>query len=213
MEQFVRPTLVTITGGTCSGKTFLRSQLELQENFGWERIVSTTTRPARAGEREGYDYYFIDEAESLKLEQQGLFAELVTYRGVRYGVTVNEMFNRFAHVNAATVVLEPEGVEMYKRVCRKLGLDIFKIYVTVPDELKLDRLRKRLGENIMADVDFDQAKAEYDSRKAAINGPERNWIVSNTWDAVVPGDDVEKAIGMIRLCVEWRNKRVSYGAN
>ena len=45
-------------------------------------IVLYTTRPIRAGEQEGVEYYFIDDARLKKLEQSGRVIEVRTYQTV-----------------------------------------------------------------------------------------------------------------------------------
>ena len=54
--KFNKPTLITLTAPTASGKSYL---LERLTRMGLPRVVGTTTRAPRQGEVEGVDYYFI----------------------------------------------------------------------------------------------------------------------------------------------------------
>jgi len=49
--------------------------------------------------------------------------------------------------------------------------------------------------------------ARHTDRLLSITGEERRWMGSNTWDAIVSGEDVVKAIKDLETAVEWRNRR------
>lgn len=53
--------------------------------------VSATTRPPRAGERDGSDYHFMDEEEFDAAMQAGEFIEHAEYAGNRYGTLRSEL--------------------------------------------------------------------------------------------------------------------------
>ncbi|WGT80186.1 hypothetical protein QE150_00675 (plasmid) [Acinetobacter baumannii] len=52
---------VLLSGTTCSGKTTIADALT--EKYGFNRIVTTTSRPKREGEVEGLHYHFITQTE------------------------------------------------------------------------------------------------------------------------------------------------------
>ena len=222
LPTFDRPTLVTITAPTCSGKNYLRDRLEKQ--FGFSRIISTTTRAKRANEVEGSDYYFIDTETSIDFETDGAFAELVELRGVRYGVTHAEMNKKMTASETPVVILEPAGLAMYKKLCTKHGWDIFSIYVHISEELALERLVERTTVDLIHRIDtfvgsinqnyaqisrasISKLVSTHTDRVLMITGEERRWSNSNLWDAVVPGDDVDKALELIRVGIKHRNSR------
>ena len=215
MTTFTRPTLVTLTAPTCSGKSFLLDKLTSRGIF--NRIVSTTTRPARPGETEGVDYYFIDVEQSRQIEAEGRFFELIEFNGTRYGVTDAEMQIKMSDGVAPIVILEPQGLEIYRQKCAERGWDIFQVYVNTTEEVKLDRLRARTNAAMtraLRDKTIDKdaatnALAEHARRYKSITGDERRWISLFNWDAIVPGDDVEKAISMIEQGIKWRNRRLA----
>lgn len=218
MLKFDRPTLVTITAPTCSGKSYLMNKLETE--LGFKRIVSTTTRPRRDGEVQGVDYDFISFKTSQELEANGAFAELITFRGVRYGVTKAEMTAKLAGPNPPMVILEPQGLLEYKKLCAQNGWDIFTIYVNTVEKKRIERLvdrtvsglgaaiRKADGEydDVIIDKTADLVEAHTD-RLLSIIGEERSWMNVSSWDAIVPGDDIAKALDYIQRGVEWRNKK------
>ena len=218
MLKFDRPTLVTITAPTCSGKSYLMNKLETE--LGFKRIVSTTTRLRRDGEVQGVDYDFISFKASQELETNGAFAELITFRGVRYGVTKAEMAAKLAGPNPPMVILEPQGLSEYKKLCAQNGWDIFTVYVNTIEAKRIQRLVDRtisgLCEAIRkADCEYDDVIIEktadlveaHTDRLLSIFGEERSWMNVSNWDAIVPGDDIAKALDYIRRGVEWRNKK------
>lgn len=229
MFKFDRPTLVTLTAPTCSGKSHLLNALTAEGRF--SRIVSTTTRSQRPGEVDGVDYHFIDVETSRKMEANGEFFELITFNGTRYGVTNDEMTAKMTAGSAPIVILEPQGLEIYERECRRHGWDIFKIYVHVTEKVQLERLLHRSLQAAWRSVDSlspspgrytqtffesgsDEAKKvlahiinEHQRRLLSITGDERRWLNMFTWDAIVPGDSVEKAAEMIGTGIKWRNRK------
>ncbi|CAG8704771.1 6340_t:CDS:2, partial [Cetraspora pellucida] len=77
-------TLIIIAGGSGTGKTTVESLLAQDPNI--VKLISTTTRPPREGEKDGQDYYFISK-ETFQAElEKGRFLEHVIYDGNCYGV-------------------------------------------------------------------------------------------------------------------------------
>lgn len=210
MNQNQKPTLITLTAPTCAGKSIILSQLLKN---GYQRIVSTTTRAQRVNEIEGEDYYFISESESLALEKAGAFAELVTFLGVRYGVTHQEMENKKTG-KPSVVILEPGGVAKYEKYCVENGWQIYKVFVEITESVRIERLNQRTASEISKCEPNDsifcneiQSIVEtHTKRLFSIITEERRWSSMNRWDAVVPGYDVEKAIEMIEFGLSKRNK-------
>ncbi|EMF8697634.1 guanylate kinase, partial [Acinetobacter baumannii] len=52
---------VLLSGTTCSGKTTIADALT--EKYGFNRIVTTTSRPKREGEVDGLHYHFVTQTE------------------------------------------------------------------------------------------------------------------------------------------------------
>lgn len=242
-DKFLRPTLITITAPTCSGKSYILDLMTKPGDYRKStepfeplvsRIVSTTTRPQRVGEVDGFDYHFITMEQSLQMEADGLFAELINFRGTRYGVTKEEMKNKMDGELAPVVLLEPEGLEIYKHMCIENGWDIFKIYVSVREDVRIKRLNERTSidvrnalaniyresagdlhyngrETVMTNIAAFEAAEKlvniHTDRLLSIMGDERRWQSTNTWDAIIPGDNVSQAIQDIQTAIKWRNRR------
>ena len=75
---------VVVSGPSGVGKTSLvQGALALRPD--WRYSISTTTRPARAGETTGKAYDFISEEEFLRLREQRAFLETAEVHGFLYG--------------------------------------------------------------------------------------------------------------------------------
>lgn len=226
-NKFNKPTLITITAPTCSGKNYLLDHLL---NLGYTKIVGTTTREPREGEINGIDYHFISRERSLEIETSGEFAEVVEFRGNRYGVTNFEMEEKLAS-GSPVIILEIEGLAQYEKICSDKGWDIFKVYVTVPEATKIKRLNQRTADDLRGAIKkwqsghldifgvtvyhdrfttiepgvIDKIIETHTSRLLSITGDERLWQTRNTWDAIVPGDDINKALSFIEQGIKCRN--------
>lgn len=204
--KFDKPTLITLTGPTCSGKTYL---LEKLIELGFSRIISTTTRAPREDEVEGVDYYFITMEQSLKLEAAGVFAELIDFCGTRYGVTEAEMSEKMSNELAPIVLLEPQGLKIYEKYCIDNDWDIFKIYISTPEKVRLNRLIERTVTDICgcrdAPTTIEKIIKTHTDRLLSITCDERLWQTLNSWNAIVSGEDVDLALFYIEQGIKWRN--------
>jgi len=204
--KFNKPTLLTITAPTCSGKNYLLETLERE--FRFTRIVSTTTRQIRTGEVDGKDYQFISDAQSRLMEAEGLFAELITFRGIRYGVTHQEMHGKLNGSSIPMVILEPQGLAEYKKICTANNWGIYLVYVATTESVRIDRLNLRTIDEVLgAATDVDRIIRTHTDRLLSITGEERQWSNTTFWDAIIPGDDIRTALEYIKLGVQNRNRQ------
>jgi len=81
-----RGTLFVLAGPSGVGKGSVVQRLRSRDPEGLVLSVSATTRPARAGEREGVDYLFVDDAGFDAMIAAGELLEWAeVYPGRRYG--------------------------------------------------------------------------------------------------------------------------------
>ena len=88
--------LIVVSGPSGSGKTTVLARLLANPPVPLRMSVSATTRPPRAGERDGVNYHFLSQAEFDRRRQAGEFLECfeVFGRGHWYGTLREEV----AHV-------------------------------------------------------------------------------------------------------------------
>ena len=106
-------------------------------------IVLYTTRPMRAGEQEGVEYYFIDDARLKKLEQSGRVIEVRTYQTV-FGpwsyATVDDGQVDLAQENYLVIAT----LDYYEKLREYYGKEaLVPQYVMVDDGVRLERALAR----------------------------------------------------------------------
>jgi guanylate kinase len=121
-----------VTGPSGVGKgTVIR---ELRERIpALELAVSATTRPPRAGEADGVDYWFLSDAEFDRRLTAGEFVEHADYSGRRYGTLRDELDRRTAAGKPVLLEIEVQGARQIP--------DALQVFVAPPN---LDALRARL---------------------------------------------------------------------
>ena len=114
--------LFVIVGKSASGKTAISE--ELVKKYGFEKVISYTTRPIRQSEVNGKDYHYIDEDEFIDMLNKGEFIEynsFSTKQGEWYYGTHRDVINRLKKQDNLIHILEPTGV---KQLIDELGSNI-----------------------------------------------------------------------------------------
>jgi guanylate kinase len=161
----VTPFLLVLSSPSGGGKTTIaRSLLQARDDLAYS--VSATTRPMRAGEKDGVDYFFLPREEFLRRVEAGEFLEWATYGGNLYGTLRAEIERIFARGRTAVLDLEIEGA----RQLRASFPNSLHLFVLPPSaEVLVSRLAGRntespavLRERITRAADELAAVAEYD---------------------------------------------------
>lgn len=139
MMEKERGLTFVISAPSGTGKTTLLRRV-IEELPGLRFSISYTTRPPRANEREGIDYYFVTPSVFQKMVERGEFLEWAEVLGNRYGT---------ARVNFET--LKSEGIDLVldidtqgaKKVSEEMDHAVL-IYILPPSlEILEQRLVKR----------------------------------------------------------------------
>lgn len=188
-----KPILVTLTAPSNAGKSYLFSYIRDQKRL--PCLISTTTRPARDGEIEGTDYFFISDEESRAIEERDGFAELMEYNGYRYGVTKEEFHNKLSQ-GLAFLIVEPTGLDHYIQPALEAGALNLKVFIDVDEPERIRRMQSRLNADLTL---LDQQNINPSHVKKLINvhftrlvtmlTTERNWKDLHDWDLVLSGTD------------------------
>lgn len=182
-----KPILITLTAPSCAGKSYLFNYI--RDVAGLPCLISTTTRPARKGEIEGVDYFFISKEQSLAMEERDEFAELAIYRGVRYGVTKTEFHSKLAK-GVAFLIVEPSGIEHYVKPAIEIGAIHLKYYIHTDFDVRLERFKLRALTDIkrsMVKDNTDITITSYLDRLNAMLTVEQQWGDKAKWDRILFG--------------------------
>ena len=140
-RQFTRSgILFVVSAPSGAGKTTLCDALRQTPDFVYS--VSCTTRPPRAGEIEGDDYYFIAEPEFLARVSEGEFLEYAKVHEHYYGTLRTPICNHLAEGIDVLIDVDTQGAASIRSYdddfVRRSLCDVF---IMPPD---LDELRRRL---------------------------------------------------------------------
>lgn len=170
--------LVVIAAPSGSGKTTIAHRL--MEALPELRFsVSATTREPRPGERNGEDYFFVDDEEFRRCIADDAFIEWEeVYPGTFYG-TLRQEIERIASEGAALLDLDVEGALSVKR---RYGAHALTLFVRPPSLAVLaERLRARGTEN-------------EESLARRLEHARLELGYASEFDAVVVNDDLETAV-------------------
>lgn len=168
--------LVVLSGPSGVGKGTVIAQIRTRHRQLWFS-VSATTRAPRAGEVEGQQYLFVDDAEFDRLVNRGEFLEHATYAGHRYGTPRRPVEERLARGEAALVEVELQGA----RQVRQAMPEAFLIFLAPPS---WDELVRRLVGRGTEDSATVARRLEIAREELSAEGE---------FDAIVVNDNVEAA--------------------
>ena len=104
-----------ISAPSGAGKTTLCKRL-LEEDRTIEFSVSFTTRPPRAGERDGVDYHFVDQDEFERRRGGHEFAEWAVVGGHRYGTSATRLREAVARGSDILLDIDTQGAMNIRRL-------------------------------------------------------------------------------------------------
>jgi guanylate kinase len=138
-----RPLLIVLSGPSGVGKDAVLARMrELGRPFHY--VVTATTRPKRAREKDGVDYYFILRKEFQQMMNDHQLLEWANVYGNYYGVPKDEITSALSKGVDAVVKVDVQGAAAIKKI---LPHAVF-IFLTSPSIEELEkRLKKRQSES------------------------------------------------------------------
>lgn len=183
--------IIVISGPSGVGKGVVsKALLELDPKF--EIAITCTTRKPRETEKNGVDYFFVDEDEFKKMIQAGKLAEYSVVHGHWYGVPLSYIEKGLSDIKDVIFQIDVQGAKKIKNQYDEAIL----IFLMPPDiETLLERLNKRGTES----------KIEIEKRtKRAKEEIEERYI----YDYVVVNDELERCVKEIyEIILKERNLR------
>lgn len=148
MEQ-ERKIIITFTGASSSGKTFLSKLLEGDD---FKVLVSDTTRVRRANETNGVDYNFLTAEQFQDNLNADKMLQFNPVNEFMYGVSFNEVEKAFKEGKNGLVVVAPLGVPQIAAYCKKHNLRHLAVYIDNPKNTLMDRIIDRLEEDMIKKI-------------------------------------------------------------
>lgn len=179
--------LIIFSAPSGAGKTTIVRSL-LSEGLNLRFSVSATTRPRRAGEKHGREYYFLPKKLFMQQIENGDFIEYEeVYEGHLYGTLKHEVDHLLESGSNVVFDIDVMGGMNIKKIYQDMALAVF---VMPPDmETLKQRLMKRGTENETS-LAKRLEKAEWELKFAAM------------FDRVVINDDLNTAIAEVKSIVK-----------
>ncbi len=172
MSTSAAAVLIVIAGPAGSGKSTLCDRL-VHERPEFARVVTTTTRPARAGEIDGVHYHFFTPAEFRARLARGEFLEWAQVHGEHedrlYGTLKSSVLDPLAAGQDLVMSIDVQGVESLRRVAREnvwLRRAMTTVFIRVDRERLIARMRERAKDH-EDEIARRMATAEAELREAA----------------------------------------------
>ncbi len=172
--------IVIISSPSGGGKTSICRRLlsSARRKAGWTFSVSYTTRKRRPGERDGREYWFVDEAAFQDLVHRQYFAEHFKVHLYHYGTPRKPLES--VRNNGGVMLLDVD-VQGAFRLCREYP-NAITIFVLPPSVAALKvRLRRRGTET------KEQLRVRFENARKEMR-------LYNRFEYVVINDDLDEAV-------------------
>lgn len=183
--------LIVISGPSGVGKSSVRKALFDMPNNNLVYSVSMTTRKPREGEKEGVDYYFVDEQTFLKNIDEGAFLEWAKFVGNYYGTPKFEVDRLIDEGKEVVLEIEVDGA---LQVRNKVKDGVFIFLVPPSKKDLINRIVTRGTEdNKTMNERIEKAEAEY--------------RLAYKYDYIVVNDDLQNAADRIMAIIRAEHAR------
>ncbi len=137
-----QPLLIVISGPSGAGKDTVVQRMK-ERGLPFYFVVTATTRPKRANETHGKDYWFVSKEEFARMIEHNELIEYAIVYGDYKGIPKAQVREALASGQDVVMRLDVQGAE----TVRKLAHDALLIFITTESEEELvNRLRERKTE-------------------------------------------------------------------
>ena len=174
--------IIILSAPSGAGKSTIIRELTKHDDLNLGFSISATSRPPRGEERNGVEYYFLDEEEFRRRARNGEFVEWEeVYPGMFYGTLESEVERVTSGGNLIMDVDVKGGVNIKKR----FGDRALSIFIMPPGMEELERRLRGRATDSEEKIRRRLDKAEYEMGFAP------------QFDEQVVNDDLDKACGEV----------------
>ncbi|NLJ78581.1 MAG: guanylate kinase [Tissierellia bacterium] len=188
--------LLVISGPSGSGKGTICTKL-LRDDKELVFSVSATTRNARKGEREGVNYYFVDDEQFENMIDNGEFIEYARVHRNYYGTPKKPVSDQIARGNIVILEIDVQGALQVKKNYSE-AVSIFLLPPTM-EELRNRLIGRGTETEEQVDIRYRNAFKELE--------------FVHEYDYVVINDDIMNALNEIKSIIIAEKTRVSRNKN
>lgn len=177
--------MIVLIGKSGSGKSTIADILCKQHGF--NKIITTTTRPKRRGEKQDVDYHFVNQQDFDKLAEQGAFIEIKKYEVANgevwyYGSPYDDIKESG---DKDIIILTPEGC---RNVIDNIGRDGIKVIYIYANRRALESRLSKRGDS-KDEIDRRMRQDQEDFKDA---DDIADFIVYNHY-----GDDINETVSIL----------------
>ncbi|GAA2914528.1 guanylate kinase [Enterococcus pseudoavium] len=187
-----RGLLIVLSGPSGVGKGTVRKAIFERDDNEFQYSVSMTTRPMRAGEVDGVDYYFRSKEEFEAMIEAGEMLEYAEYVGNYYGTPLTYVNKTLDEGKDVFLEIEVQGAQQVKD---KVPDGVF-IFLTPPDLAELKARIVGRGTDSPEVIDERMRVARQEIEMMAL------------YDYAVVNDEVPKAVDRIKDIIVSEHFRV-----
>ena len=170
--------ILLITGPSGAGKSsFIGELMAADDRLAFS--VSTTTRPMRAGEVDGREYDFVDEAAFDRLIAESAFVEWATVHDNKYGTRRSRLVEM---TDAGKIPILDIDVQGGIQVLDQFGPELVSVFLFPPS---WDELERRLTSRGTDDIEVISKRLRTARGEVGFAPKYSYWIVNNDLGAAV----------------------------
>ena len=185
--------MILLSAPSGCGKTTIVDRL-LKRHPDWARSVSVTTRPARVGEKEGRDYFFVSSQALKKMQARGELLESAKVFGQTYGTPREFVTSRLKTGTNVILAIDVQGAEQVSKMGELKGSTL--TFFVLPPSVKV--LRERLEGR------KTESPGEIQRR---IEAAQEEIKAARLYDHTIVNQNLGKTISEIEECVKKFQKK------
>ncbi len=178
--------MLVLSSPSGAGKTTIaRKVLESEKEL--VLSISVTTRPKRSSEKEGSDYFFVDDATFSQMVQDKKFLEHAHVYGYHYGTPKASIEELLAAGTDVLFDIDWQGTQQLKQTALN---DLVSVFVLPPTLQDLEKRLYTRGEDAEEVVRKRMRKAQHECS---------HWA---EYDYVIVNDTLEESVQKVRSIVQ-----------